>query len=153
MAVLMQTTTNSRELLDEWLGFFLALSHQRDDATKVTRCHKLLSYDASRGSRESESSMRYKRRYFWDSITHSFKPLTRGPADAARDVAPSAPSEPSEPRMPEALPSSPPETLQLPSAPALPLRQAESQTGAQDSGILVWSWRSAKVSVKIPKPF
>ncbi|CAE7843513.1 unnamed protein product, partial [Symbiodinium necroappetens] len=82
MAVLMQTTTNSREVLDE-----------------------------------------YKRRYFWDSITHSFKPPSRrigetGEASSSKPQ-PAAHSPP--------LPSPPPQP-----GLALPLRSGEPMPEVQE---------------------
>lgn len=82
MAVLMQTTTNSREVLDE-----------------------------------------YKRRYFWDSITHSFKPPSRrigetGEASSSKPQ-PAAHSRP--------LPSPPPQP-----GLALPLRSGEPMPEVQE---------------------
>lgn len=80
MAVLMQTTTNSREVLDE-----------------------------------------YKRRYFWDSITHSFKP----PSRRIGETSEAASSKPQPAAQLPPLPAQLPQPSQPSSGLALPLRPGE----------------------------
>ena len=117
MAVLMQTTTNSREVLDEQPVY------ESKQTTFLNRqCEVCPSY-----------RLRYKRRYFWDSITHSFKPPSRrigetGEASSSKPQ-PAAHSPP--------LPSPPPQP-----GLALPLRSGEPMPEVQDWGTMLASPKS-----------
>ena len=105
MAVLMQTTTNSREVLDE------RPVYESRQTTVLSRSCDFCPYDR----------LRYKRRYFWDSITHSFKP----PSRRIGETSEAASSKPQPAAQLPPLPAQLPQPSQPSSGLALPLRPGE----------------------------